>query len=187
MPRSRRSINLPTAFSDTAEPLNGLVSDSGDQASELKAQLLAQTGLREDAEETPPAPVAQRSRQAARAIARAARPRSMASRRPCRRRSTACWRTPPALTDARAREAFAKWQGTRAQLTSQGLPAGGDELRAWNPDKPVAWYRALTSFLFGRDWVTASFWQDWYGIIPLFVGSRHGLGRRAGHRACRSA
>jgi phosphate transport system permease protein len=29
----------------------------------------------------------------------------------------------------------------------------------------------VTSFLFGRDWITASFWQDWYGIIPLFVGS----------------
>ena len=24
---------------------------------------------------------------------------------------------------------------------------------------------------FGTDWVTASFWQDWYGIIPLLVGS----------------
>ena len=29
----------------------------------------------------------------------------------------------------------------------------------------------VTSFLFGRDWITASFWQDWYGIIPLLVGS----------------
>src|SRR5207237_9371897 len=32
-------------------------------------------------------------------------------------------------------------------------------------------YRALTSFLFGSEWITASFWQDWYGIIPLLVGS----------------
>jgi phosphate transport system permease protein len=32
-------------------------------------------------------------------------------------------------------------------------------------------YRAITSFLFGTDWITASFWQDWYGIIPLLVGS----------------
>src|SRR4029450_7088153 len=24
---------------------------------------------------------------------------------------------------------------------------------------------------FGTQWITASFWQDWYGIIPLFVGS----------------
>ena len=25
--------------------------------------------------------------------------------------------------------------------------------------------------MFGRDWITASFWQDWYGIRPLLVGS----------------
>jgi phosphate transport system permease protein len=29
----------------------------------------------------------------------------------------------------------------------------------------------VTSFLFGREWLTASFWQDMYGIVPLFVGS----------------
>jgi len=42
---------------------------------------------------------------------------------------------------------------------------------AWNQDKPVAWHEAFSAFLFGRQWVTASFWQDWYGVIPLFVGS----------------
>ena len=25
--------------------------------------------------------------------------------------------------------------------------------------------------MFGREWLTASFWQDWYGVIPLLVGS----------------
>src|ERR1043166_3872710 len=44
-------------------------------------------------------------------------------------------------------------------------------LRAWDPNKPVPAYRAITSFLFGTQWITASFWQDWYGIIPLVVGS----------------
>ena len=39
------------------------------------------------------------------------------------------------------------------------------------PTTPIPWYRSISSFLFGRDWVTASFWQDWYGIIPLLVGS----------------
>jgi len=42
---------------------------------------------------------------------------------------------------------------------------------AWDQDKPVAWYESFTAFLFGRQWLTASFWQDWYGIIPLFTGS----------------
>ena len=29
----------------------------------------------------------------------------------------------------------------------------------------------MTSFLLGRDWITNSFWQDWYGILPLLAGS----------------
>jgi phosphate transport system permease protein len=33
-----------------------------------------------------------------------------------------------------------------------------------------AWH-AFTGFIFGREWLTASFWQDWYGVVPLFVGS----------------
>jgi phosphate transport system permease protein len=51
------------------------------------------------------------------------------------------------------------------------LPETTAKLRAWNRDVPVPAHRAITSFLFGRDWITASFWQDWYGIIPLLVGS----------------
>ncbi len=45
------------------------------------------------------------------------------------------------------------------------------QLHEWNPDERVPAYRAVTSFLFGTNWITASFWQDWYGIIPLLVGS----------------
>lgn len=49
--------------------------------------------------------------------------------------------------------------GTQARITS------------WNPDKPVAWWESLNAFAFGRRWLTASFWQDWYGVLPLFFGS----------------
>ena len=44
-------------------------------------------------------------------------------------------------------------------------------LESWDYTRPVPWYQAFTAFLFGRDWLTASDWQDWYGIIPLFIGS----------------
>jgi phosphate transport system permease protein len=44
-------------------------------------------------------------------------------------------------------------------------------LRAWRHDEPVPWYRTISSFLFGREWITNSFWQDWYGILPLLTGS----------------
>lgn len=47
-------------------------------------------------------------------------------------------------------------------------PAG---LNAWKHDKPVGLFFAVKSFLTGKDWVTGGEWQDFYGILPLFVGS----------------
>jgi phosphate transport system permease protein len=53
----------------------------------------------------------------------------------------------------------------------QTFPAIEKKVQAWDANVPVKWYRPLTSFLFGRDWTTNSFWQDWYGVLPLLVGS----------------
>ena len=44
-------------------------------------------------------------------------------------------------------------------------------LQAWDPLAPVPLSKSFSSFIFGRQWLTASFWQDWYGVVPLFVGS----------------
>ena len=44
-------------------------------------------------------------------------------------------------------------------------------MAAWDPAKPVSMLESFNAFAFGRKWVTASFWQDWYGIIPLLTGS----------------
>ncbi len=52
-----------------------------------------------------------------------------------------------------------------------GFPATVQKIAAWDFNQPVAFRQAFTSFLFGTQWLTASLWQDWYGIIPLFVGS----------------
>ena len=51
------------------------------------------------------------------------------------------------------------------------IPETERQMQAWKYDEPIPLSRSLTSFLFGREWLTASFWQDWYGIVPLFVGS----------------
>ncbi|HEV3410423.1 MAG TPA: phosphate ABC transporter permease subunit PstC, partial [Chthoniobacterales bacterium] len=76
----------------------------------------------------------------------------------------------PPLPDVGVQKAFEEWkQDARDYLNA--LTNASGELHAWSPDAPVPWYRAISSFLLGRDWVTASFWQDWYGILPLFVGS----------------
>ena len=52
-----------------------------------------------------------------------------------------------------------------------GFPEVEKKLDTWDYKKAVPFYAAAASFLFGREWMTASFWQDWYGIVPLFVGS----------------
>ena len=65
---------------------------------------------------------------------------------------------------------FERFQKTaRAYLAT--FPETERKLKQWDQNEPVAWYRTVTSFLFGRDWITNSFWQDWYGVVPLVVGS----------------
>jgi phosphate transport system permease protein len=53
----------------------------------------------------------------------------------------------------------------RSSLASEKI------IKTWNPDKPVGFSYRLTSFLFGRSWVTNSYYQDWYGVVPLLYGS----------------
>lgn len=52
-----------------------------------------------------------------------------------------------------------------------GFPAIEQRLTAWDHREPVSLLRSFSAFIFGRQWLTASFWQDWYGVLPLFVGS----------------
>jgi phosphate transport system permease protein len=163
-----------TAFSDSGENLNGLVSDLTDEASALKAQLLAGPGaqpqeLAEDESSTGTAapPVDYRV-----AIAKL-REASVAFETV----STAMTAKinelltqPPRFSEASTQKLFAKWE-TRTREYLAGLKVAAGKLHAWSPERPIPWHRSITSFLFGRDWVTASFWQDWYGIVPLLVGS----------------
>lgn len=51
------------------------------------------------------------------------------------------------------------------------LPAIERRLEAWDQTRPVGGGEALRAFLFGPQWLTASFWQDWYGLLPLLTGS----------------
>ena len=46
-----------------------------------------------------------------------------------------------------------------------------NSLQRWDPLEEIPFYKSISSFLFGREWVTNSFWQDWYGVVPLFTGS----------------
>lgn len=58
-----------------------------------------------------------------------------------------------------------------ARVYLGGLPQTEHALESWDWKKPVPFWHAFTTFIFGTEWMTASFWQDWYGVVPLLVGS----------------
>ncbi len=76
----------------------------------------------------------------------------------------------PKFADAGLNGRMEKFQGF-VQGYFQEVEVVAAKMAAWDQDKPVGWLEAFNAFAFGRDWVTASFWQDWYGIIPLLSGS----------------
>lgn len=63
-----------------------------------------------------------------------------------------------------------KFKELNALYISQ-IPAHRNKLANWNQHEPVSTWRALGAFLSGKDWVTASDQQDWYGLLPLLTGS----------------
>ena len=77
---------------------------------------------------------------------------------------------PPSLQSPAQQARLAKFQRAVSSYLA-GFPAITQELESWNQMAPVPAYKGLTSFLTGSEWITNSFWQDWYGVLPLFVGS----------------
>jgi phosphate transport system permease protein len=61
--------------------------------------------------------------------------------------------------------------GTGLRDFRAAIPEWESEMVRWHGDRPVSWLDSFQAFAFGRDWITASFWQDWYGVLPLFFGS----------------
>ena len=57
-----------------------------------------------------------------------------------------------------------------AQYISQ-IPAHLKKLVRWDQKEPVSFWFAFGAFITGKDWVTASDQQDWYGLLPLLTGS----------------
>ncbi len=76
----------------------------------------------------------------------------------------------PRLADADLNQRLAKFAGF-VQGYIKEMQTIAARMAAWDQHKPIGWLESFNAFAFGRDWVTASFWQDWYGIIPLMTGS----------------
>ena len=165
-----------TRFSDAGDELNALVSDANDQALALR-EAFTRSGSRSDS-----SVIDNQSPDEAGAATPAVNPaegmaalRSVGSKfaqigDSMRVKINNLLTASPPFVSHKARQAFRKWETETRNYLAQ-LPASTQELRVWDPNKPVQSYRAITSFLFGSDWITASFWQDWYGIVPLLVGS----------------
>ncbi|HKP01869.1 MAG TPA: phosphate ABC transporter permease subunit PstC [Chthoniobacterales bacterium] len=166
-------------FGDSAENMRGLLSDLTDQASALKEQLFARNELLVQREQL------MRSGNQAAAAAIAVPEVNHDAALATLGQSAATFDTAsaemaakirnllgesPSLPDPAGTKALEQWK-SKAREYLDGLPVASQRLRAWSPDVLVPWYRSISSFLTGREWVTASFWQDWYGIIPLLVGS----------------
>ncbi|MEY2541299.1 MAG: phosphate transport system permease protein [Verrucomicrobiota bacterium] len=175
VPNSREQIDqFADKFSGAGTELSALVSDAGDQALALREALAGREPGNVDIE-TPEAD----------SEAALAAPIDVKASLESLRTNTAKFEsvaismkqnTQPLLNEApqpsseKAQKSFAKWKAGAVEYLNN-LPKTVDQLRRWNPDVPIPWYRSVTSFLFGKNWVTASFWQDWYGIIPLLAGS----------------
>jgi len=182
-PRIDRALasfdQFTAAFSDTGENLNGLVSDLTDQASELKAQLGARAELLEQRTALERAGAHQEAEKiVVPAVDRVAAIAKLRQGSAAFATVSAAMTTnishllsaAPQLPDVTMQKLFERWK-VHARQYLAGLPIADQKLREWSDDRAVSWYRSISSFLFGREWITASFWQDWYGIIPLLVGS----------------
>ena len=167
-----------SGFSETAENLHGLVSDLTERASALKEQLFARAELlaqrsqteRSDHDGAQKIVVPEVDRAAALLALHQGAGRFETISAEMTAQLYNLLAAAPPLPDAAEQKNFDQWRiATRDYLAA--LPVASKKLREWNADESIPWYRSISSFLFGREWVTASFWQDWYGIVPLLTGS----------------
>ena len=78
--------------------------------------------------------------------------------------------TPPTLPTPELRGRMQRFQALTHEYLGT-FPETQRQLETWDYARPVPFWDNVTGFIFGRQWLTASFWQDWYGVVPLFVGS----------------
>jgi phosphate transport system permease protein len=164
-------------FSDASEALNGLVSDAGETAQAFRAMMAGYgadpeesagaTGAEKPGVTTPPPPADPAALIEPLKVQMAA---FDGVAQDVTTRVQASVAAAPQLRSTEAQRSLDKWKSLAADYVAS-YPAAAQQIREWDATAPVRWHQSLSAFLFGRQWVTASFWQDWYGIVPLFVGS----------------
>ena len=166
-------------FGDTVEPLRTLVSDLTELASAIKTKFSVMEDKKEERRQLlAEGKTAEAARVVIEPVDFAAELKPILGTLPAYKEAGAEFArnlelalgTAPALPTPELQARMDKFkQLTRTYLA--GFPAVITSLETWDYTRPVPAMQSFTSFIFGREWLTASFWQDWYGVIPLFVGS----------------
>ena len=167
-----------TRLSDAVEPVRGLVADLTDTAAAIKTKF---TISQDQQEERRQLQAEGRNEEAAalkidtidfatelKVITGTLPFYKQTSREFVRQLQLVLDDTPPLPADLRER--MEKFRALAREYIAS-LPQVERDLEAWDWKKPVPITQSFTSFIFGRSWLTASFWQDWYGVVPLLVGS----------------
>src|SRR5207245_11807912 len=148
------------SFSDSAEDLNGLVSDAGEKAVALRDALALQAGdVDRGGEREGHASAAPVDEAATISALRANTATFAAICSTMAEKIRGLLKTPPPFENAKTKRLFDNWS-KRVENYLVILPGTTKKLETWNRHTPVPAYRAVTSFLFGRHWITARFWQD---------------------------
>ena len=167
------------AYGDSVEDVRGILSDLTEVATAIKTKdvvngdlaeqkhMLIQAGKADEAAAIAITPVdfAQET-----GALTAAFPAYQEANRQFAEKLRAALALAPEMPDAKLRAQVGKIESKTKEFigTFPQIEAG---MQAWRFDAPIPAWKSLTGFLFGREWLTASFWQDWYGLIPLLVGS----------------
>jgi phosphate transport system permease protein len=166
-------------FSDAADSLRALSADLTEQATAIKTKFM----VAQDKEEERRQLLAEGKTQAAQAVKidsvnpaeelkplLAVLPAYKETSRDFSTRLQAILDKAPAMASPALQARLDRFkQLVRAYVA--GFPAIEKNLETWDYSRPVPAARAFTAFIFGREWLTASFWQDWYGVLPLLIGS----------------
>jgi phosphate transport system permease protein len=166
-------------YSDVVEPLRGMVSDLTEVATAIKTKFI----VNEDKKEEQRQLRAEGKAEAAEKVAivavdfatelkplRDALPAYRAANRELAEKLTGLVGALPALPTPELQQRLERLAGlTRDYVAS--FPLVERNLETWDHTVPVSLGESFRAFVFGRQWLTASFWQDWYGVLPLLVGS----------------
>ncbi len=166
-------------FSDTVEPIRGIVSELTDVATAIKTKFIVSEDKKiEKVQLLDAGKIAEAEKVEIVKVDFAvelqpltgAFPAYRAASREFATKLNAVLGAAPTLPEPELQQRMVRFQELSRQFLAT-FPTVEQNLQAWDYRRPVPVSQSFTAFIFGRQWLTASFWQDWYGVIPLFVGS----------------